>query len=71
MASLNIAIVGITGAVGQEMLNCLESRDFPVNELRPLASVRSAGKTINFRNEESQSDALLEKKADFLKVFRV
>ena len=52
MASLNIAIVGITGAVGQEMLNCLESRDFPVNELRPLASVRSAGKTINFRNEE-------------------
>ena len=53
MASLNIAIVGITGAVGQEMLNCLESRDFPVNELRPLASVRSAGKTINFRNEET------------------
>ena len=52
MTSPNIAIVGITGAVGQEMLNCLESRDFPINELRPLASLRSAGKTINFRNEE-------------------
>ena len=47
MAEPNVAIVGITGAVGQEMINCLESRNFPINELRPLASARSAGKKIN------------------------
>ena len=47
MAEPNIAIAGITGAVGQEMINCLEERNFPVKELRPLASARSAGKKIN------------------------
>ena len=46
MAEPNVAIVGITGAVGQEMINCLESRNFPINELRPLASARSAGKKL-------------------------
>ena len=49
MAEPNIAIVGITGAVGQEMINCLEERNFPVKELRPLASARSAGKKMKFR----------------------
>ena len=55
MAEPNIAIVGITGAVGQEMINCLEERNFPVKELRPLASARSAGKKINFRGHETVS----------------
>ena len=61
MAEPNIAIVGITGAVGQEMINCLEERNFPVKELRPLASARSAGKKINFRDHEISIQELTEK----------
>lgn len=45
---LNVAVVGATGAVGREILRLLEERDFPVGELRPLASARSAGKTVAF-----------------------
>jgi len=48
----NIAIAGITGAVGQEMAKCLEARDFPIGKLTPLASARSAGKTIRFREQD-------------------
>jgi len=48
----NIAIVGATGAVGVEMLECLAERDFPINELTLLASARSAGKKVTFRGEE-------------------
>ena len=48
----NIAIVGATGAVGVEMLECLEQRDFPIKELTLLASARSAGKKVSFRGEE-------------------
>ena len=47
----NLAIVGVTGVVGEEMLKCLERRDFPVGELRVMASHRSAGKTVRFRGE--------------------
>jgi len=49
---VNVAVVGVTGAVGTEMLRVLERRDFPVDELRPLASSRSAGKNITFRGKE-------------------
>ena len=53
MAELkNVAILGATGAVGTQMLQCLEERDFPVGELRPLASARSAGKTVRFRGRD-------------------
>ncbi len=48
----NVAVVGVTGAVGQEMLNCLADRSFPVNELRVMASSRSAGKTVPFGGKE-------------------
>jgi aspartate-semialdehyde dehydrogenase len=44
-----VAIVGATGAVGIELIRSLEMRDFPVSELRLLASARSAGKTLSFR----------------------
>ena len=44
-----VAIVGATGAVGVEMMGCLERRRFPLGELRLLASARSAGKTLEFR----------------------
>ena len=46
--SLKVAILGATGAVGSEMVRVLESRRFPVSELRPLATVRSAGKPVRF-----------------------
>lgn len=47
-----IGIVGVTGAVGQEILALLASRNFPVAELRPLASARSAGKKIEFGGKD-------------------
>jgi aspartate-semialdehyde dehydrogenase len=46
-----VAIVGATGAVGVEMIGCLERRRFPLSELRLLASARSAGKTLDFRGQ--------------------
>ncbi|WP_374345854.1 aspartate-semialdehyde dehydrogenase [Phenylobacterium sp.] len=49
---LNVAIVGATGAVGIELMGCLERRGFPVASLRLLASPRSAGKTLPFRGQE-------------------
>jgi aspartate-semialdehyde dehydrogenase len=46
-----VAIVGATGAVGVELVRCLEQREFPLAELRLLASARSAGKTLAFRGQ--------------------
>ena len=46
--SVNVAIVGATGAVGQEFLTVLAERKFPMKSLRLLASARSAGKNIEF-----------------------
>ena len=48
----HIAVAVATGAVGIEILKCLEQRDFPVSELTLLASARSAGKKLSFRGEE-------------------
>ncbi|MCS6923898.1 MAG: aspartate-semialdehyde dehydrogenase [Fimbriimonadales bacterium] len=53
-----VAIVGATGAVGQELLQVLAQRDFPVRSLRLLASERSAGKTLTFRGEPVRVEAL-------------
>jgi len=47
----NVAVVGATGAVGNEMIRILEERDFPIQELRLLASERSEGNVLEFRNE--------------------
>ena len=47
-----VAIVGATGAVGVEMLLCLEQRNFPLGKLKLLASARSVGKRFKFRGEE-------------------
>ena len=52
MKTYTVAILGATGAVGQEMIKVLQERNFPVKKLIPLASRRSAGKTILFRGEE-------------------
>src|SRR4249919_1819738 len=46
--SVNVAIVGATGAVGQEFLTVLAERNFPIKSLKLLASARSAGKTAEF-----------------------
>ena len=47
----NVAIAGATGAVGVEMLKTLEKRNFPVKNLKLLASARSAGKTMQYKGE--------------------
>ena len=52
MKTYTVAVLGATGAVGQEMIKILEERNFPVGKLIPLASARSAGKTLTFKGEE-------------------
>ena len=52
MKQYTVAVLGATGAVGHEMINILQERDFPVGKLLPLASARSAGKTLKFRGED-------------------
>ncbi len=54
----NVAIAGATGAVGGAMLDVLKRRDFPVNELRLLASERSVGKKISFKGQELEVQLL-------------
>ncbi|MEO8477711.1 MAG: aspartate-semialdehyde dehydrogenase [Actinomycetota bacterium] len=49
---MRVAVVGATGAVGREMTRTLEERSFPVDELIPLSSARSAGRTVRFRDED-------------------
>jgi aspartate-semialdehyde dehydrogenase len=56
----NIAIAGVTGAVGQEFLSILEQRDFPFDSMTVLASSRSAGKKIDFRGKEYIVEELTE-----------
>ena len=51
-ASLTVAVVGATGAVGREMLSTLEARDFPAGKVVALASARSAGTTVPFKGGE-------------------
>jgi len=48
----NVAVVGITGAVGEQIIRLLAERNFPVQELKLLASARSAGKTIRFKDRD-------------------
>ena len=52
MKTYTVAVLGATGAVGQEMINILEERNFPVGKLIPLASARSAGKTLQFKGKD-------------------
>lgn len=54
----NVAAVGATGAVGREMLKILEERDFPVRNLRAIASERSEGKTLKFAEEKIKVEKL-------------
>ena len=56
----DVAVVGATGAVGETMISILEERDFPVGTLYPLASSRSAGKTVMFRGKSIKITDLAE-----------
>lgn len=55
---VNVAVVGVTGAVGQEFLTVLAERNFPIRNIRLLASARSAGKKIAFRGESHTVEEL-------------
>ncbi|MEN6309653.1 MAG: aspartate-semialdehyde dehydrogenase [Anaerohalosphaeraceae bacterium] len=55
-----VAIAGVTGAVGQEFLNILEQRNFPMDKLVCLASERSVGKTITFKGNTYKVELLTE-----------
>lgn len=61
MKHYNVAVVGATGAVGEEMVRILEERSFPINHLSLLASHRSAGRKYYFKNEKIE---VLELKDD-------
>lgn len=61
---MNIAIVGASGAVGQELLRVIEEQNFPVSSLRLFGSKRSAGKKYNFKGEEIEVE-LLSHDSDF------
>ena len=67
MKRYNTAIVGATGAVGQEFLRLIEERNFPFGELKLLASSRSAGKKINFMGKEYTVEETTEKSFDGVK----
>lgn len=60
-SQVRVAILGATGAVGTELLELLQSRNFPVAELKLLASSRSAGRTISFQGESLPVEAVSEK----------
>jgi len=60
----NVAILGATGAVGTEILALLEERNFPLSDLKVLASERSAGKTILFAGKELTIEAVNESSFD-------
>lgn len=52
MKTYTVAVLGATGAVGQEMIKILQERNFPVGKLVPLASARSVGKTVRFHGQD-------------------
>jgi aspartate-semialdehyde dehydrogenase len=64
----NLAIAGVTGAVGQEFLNILEHRDFPFDSLKMLASSRSAGKKIEFKGKVYIVEELTKKSFDRIDI---
>ncbi len=60
----NLAIAGVTGAVGQEFIDILQQRNFPFNNIKMLASSRSAGKKIKFQNKQYTVEELKDDSFD-------
>lgn len=58
---INVAILGATGAVGQELLQLLSERNFPVNKLKLLASPRSVGKKVKFKDRDLVVESVEDK----------
>ena len=68
MKGYHIAIVGATGAVGEELLRVLKQRAFPVASLRPIGSARSAGKSVRFGVEAIPVQILGERSFDKIDI---
>ncbi|KAB2644076.1 MAG: aspartate-semialdehyde dehydrogenase [Verrucomicrobia bacterium] len=64
----NVAIVGATGAVGEELLRVLERRHFPIKKLRLLASSRSAGRSLSFRGQSIPVEVLEKESFDEIDI---
>ena len=60
MKLYNVAVVGASGAVGEELFRVMEEQNFPVGELLPLASINSVGKTVEFKGKEYKIEELTE-----------
>jgi aspartate-semialdehyde dehydrogenase len=60
LSKVRVALLGATGAVGTELLELLQSRNFPISDLKLLASPRSAGRTISFQGEELLVESVTE-----------
>jgi aspartate-semialdehyde dehydrogenase len=56
----NVAVAGATGAVGNQMLACLEERDFPVQDITLLATAKSVGRTLSFKGQDIAVEELTE-----------
>jgi aspartate-semialdehyde dehydrogenase len=65
---MRVAVVGATGAVGREMVRILEERAFPVDELLPLASPRTAGTRLRFRGDEREVQVLSPERLDGIDI---
>jgi len=63
-SQVRVAILGATGAVGTELLELLQTRNFPIADLKLLASSRSAGRRVSFRGEEKLVEAVGENSFD-------
>jgi aspartate-semialdehyde dehydrogenase len=68
MKEYNVAVVGATGAVGNEMIEILEQRDFPVQDLRLLASERSAGTRLSYKDTNIAVEILNELSFDGIDI---
>ncbi|HEY9892898.1 MAG TPA: aspartate-semialdehyde dehydrogenase [Candidatus Sericytochromatia bacterium] len=66
--NVRIALLGATGAVGTELLELLQSRNFPLADLKLLASPRSAGRTISFQGEDIPVEVVTEKSFDGIDI---
>jgi aspartate-semialdehyde dehydrogenase len=56
----NVAVAGATGAVGNQMIQCLEERNFPIKQIKLLASARSVGKTLPYKGQQIAVEELKE-----------
>jgi aspartate-semialdehyde dehydrogenase len=71
MNKVNVGILGATGAVGEEMLNVLAERNFPIKNLKLLASAKSAGKNINWNGKDYIVEEVTEDSFDDIDILLV